>query len=204
MREVWSIPVIKSGFPNKDWLEQWLLSMPMEMCNRTLMIARRIWHARDEVTHDKELPAIEGSRRFIYSYMQSLANIRSMTPEQIMKGKLVPEAEAVEVRAVQHPVHVVWQRPPAGLLKLNVDGAFIAQSGRAGTGMILRRSDGSIVFSACSDLHRCLSAPEAELQACMEGLRFALDMSQERVSLDTDSAQLVQLAFSDKGRFIRL
>ena len=33
----------------------------------------------------------------------------------------------------------------------------------------------------------------------MEGLRFALDMSQEHVSLETDSAELVHLATS-KGR----
>ena len=75
-------------------------------------------------------------------------------------------------------VHAVWSHPPGGVLKLNVDSAFVAQSGKAGNGLILRRSDGSIVFSSCRDLHR---------QSCMEGLRFALDMCQERVSVETES-----------------
>jgi hypothetical protein len=51
------------------------------------MIAWRIWFARIEVTHVKELPSIEGSWRFICSYMRSLVDISQATPEQVMKGK---------------------------------------------------------------------------------------------------------------------
>ena len=160
------------------------------------MIAWRIWHARNEVTHDKDLPAIEGSRRFICSYMHSLENIRRSSPEQIVKGKQVLRIEAVEKHTSPPKVHAIWSRPSVGELKLNVDGGFIARSGCAGSGMILRRNDGTVVFSACRSLHLCSSALEAELQACLDGLRFALDMSQERITIETDCAELVQLAIS--------
>jgi hypothetical protein len=45
---------------------------------------------------------------------------------------------------------VPWVMPPAGMLKLNIDGAFLAQSGQDGAGMILRQSDGTIVFVVMS------------------------------------------------------
>ena len=147
------------------------------------------------MTHDKELPPIEGSRRFICSYAHSLENIRSRTPEQIIKGKHIPGV-ALTVPPATNTVKEVWNRPPVGELKLNVDGAFAAQTGRASAGMILRRDDTSTVFSACKVLHFCASALEAELQACLGGLRFALDMTEERFSVETDSAILVQLMSS--------
>jgi ribonuclease HI len=86
--------------------------------------------------------------------------------------------------------------PPAGALKLNIDGAFLAQSGQAGAGMILRRSDGTIVFAACRSLHFCLSAPDSEISACMEGVKLALDLSQESILVETDCLELVSMVRS--------
>jgi hypothetical protein len=86
MREVWSIPEWRGGGID-DWLEKWLLSLDARTCDRVLMIGWRIWFPRNEVTHEKELPSIEGSRRFICSYMHSLADISQATLEQVMKGK---------------------------------------------------------------------------------------------------------------------
>jgi hypothetical protein len=164
------------------------------------MIAWIVWFARNEVTHGKELPAVEGSKRFICSYMQSLENGRSMTPEQIVKGKHVMGLTVTTRQASSPPIGVVsWLRPPGGVLKLNVDGAFVAQSSLAGTTMILWLSNGSIVFFSCRALRQYSFALEAEMQACMEGLRFALDMSQEHIMVESDCSVLVQMAL-DKGR----
>jgi hypothetical protein len=52
------------------------------------MIAWRTWYARNEITHDKPLPPIDGSRRFICSYLQSLENIRKMKPEDVLLDPL--------------------------------------------------------------------------------------------------------------------
>jgi hypothetical protein len=63
------------------------------------MIAWRVWYARNEITHDKPLPTIEGSKRFICSYMQSLENVRKLDPDVVIKGKL-----PVGVMALPTPV----------------------------------------------------------------------------------------------------
>jgi hypothetical protein len=66
-REIWEIPVWRGGGPS-DWLEQWLLQMRAKTCDRVPMIAWRIWFARNEVVHEKELPSIAGSKRFLCSW----------------------------------------------------------------------------------------------------------------------------------------
>jgi hypothetical protein len=43
--------------------------------------------------------------------------------------------------------------------------------------MILHDRKGSIIFSACRSHVLCSLALEVELQACLEGLKFDLDLS---------------------------
>ena len=89
-----------------------------------------------------------------------------------------------------------WSRPPVGVFKLNVDGSYIAQTGSAGAGMILRRSDGSILFSACKVLHFCSSALDSELNACLEGVKMALQTCQENIMVEMDSLELLAMSRS--------
>jgi hypothetical protein len=60
------------------------------------MIAWRTWHARNEVTHDKPLPSIEGSRRFICSYIKTLENITNLSTEEIVREKQTIVSQPVE------------------------------------------------------------------------------------------------------------
>ena len=71
-----------------------------------------------------------------------------------------------------------WERPPAGMLKLNIDGSYSESTGATGAGMILHDEKGQIVFSSYCFLCHCGSALEAELSACMKGMSFALEWSQ--------------------------
>jgi hypothetical protein len=50
--------------------------------------------------------------------------------------------------------------------------------------MILRDSNGNIIFSACRNLLRCNNALEAEVQSCLEGLELALQYSQLPIIVD--------------------
>jgi hypothetical protein len=195
MTEVWPNVQVPGFNGRDDWFEVWLESMDSSVCCRILMIAWRVWYSRNEVTHDKPLPSVEGSRRFIRSYMVSLENVRVMTTEQIIKGKQVVGNEPVLTVPIHpKPAHAVWVAPPVGCLKLNIDGAFVAQTGAAGAGMVLRRSDGTIVLAACRELRLCSSAFEAELLACLEGVQLALNYSVEQVLVESDCLELVKVA----------
>jgi hypothetical protein len=155
------------------------------------MIAWRIWFARNEVTHEKELPSIEGSRRFICNYIRSLVDIRQATSEQVLKGKqsLVLDKENGQAAMKLDP-NPLWTRPVDGALKLNVDGACVAETGRAVAGMIMRRADGSVVSSACQALRHCSLPFEAELMASLEGVRIVVDMDLTRITIETDCQTL--------------
>jgi hypothetical protein len=52
--------------------------------------------------------------------------------------------------------------------------------------MILRQSDGSVVFSAYHALWHCSSALEAEMMACLEGIRLAIDMGHQNIIIETE------------------
>ncbi|XP_071685273.1 uncharacterized protein [Lolium perenne] len=129
-------------------------------------------------------------------YIQNLDNIGRLTPEEIVKGKRAT-SQPVEAKLQQQPsTAVAWSRPPNGTVKLNIDGAYIAQTGSAGAGMILRRDDGYIIFSACRSLKFCSSALESELQACLEGVRLALDGCTNDIIVETDNLELSLMAKS--------
>ena len=96
------------------------------------------------------------------------------------------------------PAHSVdaparWSRRPEGWNKLNIDGAFHVEDGTGGAGMILRSSEGNIIFSSRRFLHTCCSALEAEVAACAEGLALALEWSKEPFILESDCSVAVNM-----------
>ena len=62
---------------------------------------------------------------------------------------------------VSHITHATansWERPPAGMLKLNIDGSYSESTGAAGAGMILCDEHGRIfsipaIFLVAVDQH---------------------------------------------------
>jgi hypothetical protein len=128
MREVWSIPPYEYlQCPQDNWLEEFLLTLPKDTCDKVLMIIWRIWFVRNEITHEKPMPSIEGSRRFLCSFMVSLTNCRQLTTE-IIKGKqLAQPLNTIVTSSMQSTKS--WVRPPDRHVKLNVDVSYGHQDG---------------------------------------------------------------------------
>jgi hypothetical protein len=120
----------------------------------------------NEITHDKPLPSIEGSGRFILSYMDSLLAIKQHPHMDMDKGKAVISYEIQKKKKPTfkegNKVKKMWLKPPPGELKLNVD-AFKEPEARAG--IVLRDHEGEIVFAAWLNLRYCADATEEELAA---------------------------------------
>jgi ribonuclease HI len=120
-------------------------------------------------------------------------------PEEVIKGKqVIGQERTVVLKPVPSESHEVWRRPAEGEVKLNTDGAFMACTAHAGTGgrVIAHRYDGSTIFSAYRSVRPCSSALEAELLACIDGIRFAMDMGLQHVTVETDCRELITMATS--------
>ena len=97
--------------------------------------------------------------------------------------------------------------PSRGWAKLNTDGSFVAPTGAAEGGMVLRDDRGDITYSACRELRTCDNALEAELLACREGLDLALHRTTLPIIIEMDSAQAVSMLrapTTDRSRHRRL
>jgi hypothetical protein len=92
MREVWDLPaddIIKHTC--KEWLLTLLHAIPLN--TMTLMVLWRVWHGHNELTHDKPCPPIEGSRRFLVSYLNSLLLIKQWPEAAVEKGKMIVDTD---------------------------------------------------------------------------------------------------------------
>jgi hypothetical protein len=110
-----------------EWLLHLLPGLSLTQRAQVLMILWRIWHAHNEVTHQKPLQPIEGSRRFLLSYLESLTVLKQHPNADLEKGKMVVDPELGLSRAQKREdcrpkVRKKWKAPPGELTKLNVRG----------------------------------------------------------------------------------
>ncbi|CAL4932085.1 unnamed protein product [Urochloa decumbens] len=86
-----------------------------------------------------------------------------------------------------------WERPPVGSLKLNIDGAFDAESFSGATGAVIRNSTGSFVAAAGRRLNSVASVLMAEAEALRDGVKLIPHGVRENVLVETDSSELAGL-----------
>jgi hypothetical protein len=90
MRGIWHLPSFADLRLNSHtWLKEVILSADPQVIDALLLTIWRIWFAHNEVTHAKPLPSIEGSKRFLISYMQTLKGIHRHSTEEVIKGKQI-------------------------------------------------------------------------------------------------------------------
>lgn len=86
-----------------------------------------------------------------------------------------------------------WIPPRAGMVMVNVDGAFNAATEAAGIGVIIRDCHGQPLLIAWEVLLNCRDAEEAEARACLRvrGIRLTSGWPEVGVVLETDCASSV-------------
>ncbi|PHT39352.1 hypothetical protein CQW23_22925 [Capsicum baccatum] len=70
---------------------------------------------------------------------------------------------------------VIWCRPQAGMIKINTDGSFMEQNGKAGIGGVARDGDGNMIFAYAVPL-KCQNHHVVEALAA----KYVGSMDQER------------------------
>jgi hypothetical protein len=88
MRSTWCLPSVDYlAKPLRHWFQSVLAQLPDHLIDNTLLVACRAWYTRNEVTHDKPLPSLEGSKRFLCSYLQLIRNSTGISTYTVIKGK---------------------------------------------------------------------------------------------------------------------
>ncbi|KAK4258521.1 hypothetical protein QN277_004963 [Acacia crassicarpa] len=83
-----------------------------------------------------------------------------------------------------------WQPPHEGWVKLNVDGAMVPSTSKAGCGGVLRDYRGEWIAGFSKELGMC-NARSAEEWAVLEGLMLASDLGFRQVVVESDALELV-------------
>jgi hypothetical protein len=125
------------------------------------------------------MPSVEGSKRFLASYLDSLLTLKQTPDADPVKGKSVLSYEqGFKCKAKssdgRKQTKVQWTPPPEGKAKLNTDGSFVCTN-EAGAGMILRDHKGAVLCAASRPITHCIDATDAELSATEEGIALALN-----------------------------
>jgi ribonuclease HI len=89
-----------------------------------------------------------------------------------------------------------WAAPEAGWIKVNTDAGWSASDASGGVGVVARDEKGVVLYSAWKTLARCSSAEQAEVLACLEGIRYLAAHPQHRGILETDCARIVAVLSS--------
>lgn len=85
-----------------------------------------------------------------------------------------------------------WLPPRVGALKINVDGAFIIESGAAAVGVVIRDEAGQLVLMACRKVYHCRDAEGVEALACLEGARMAARWFDQEYILEGDCSLVIE------------
>ncbi|KAF5469518.1 hypothetical protein F2P56_013583 [Juglans regia] len=85
-----------------------------------------------------------------------------------------------------------WQPPPAGVLKLNIDGATFHEQCRSGVGMVLRDERGKVLLTASKPKHDVSDPIEIEFLAVLRGLQICFPLGISELEVESDSLLVVQ------------
>jgi hypothetical protein len=80
-----------------------------------------------------------------------------------------------------------WIPPPADVLKINTDAAFIAQEKSGAWGFVIRDHEGHGVMAGSGRIRAVHDALAAEGEACLAAIYAAMDIGISRIILETDS-----------------
>jgi ribonuclease HI len=87
-----------------------------------------------------------------------------------------------------------WRPPEDNWIKVNVDGAYLEQTGRAGVRY------GKVLLSAWMVVHGARSAEEVEAQACREGLMLAAEWTPKPTILESDCSTVIRYLENPKSQ----
>ncbi|GJN26558.1 hypothetical protein PR202_gb14497 [Eleusine coracana subsp. coracana] len=169
-----------------------------DACAQLLLLLWRAWFARNEIVHGSPMPSVQASVSFLSKYWLELCVVSQDTHSVDLKGKrpvvysMQKNTRRFTRRERQMREPSKWEPPPEGWIKINVDGGFDKDTGKAGIGIVIRDAYGQALLCSWRALFRARDAEETEAVAATEGLRLAVEWNPEKAILESDCASVIQ------------
>ena len=126
------------------------------------------WFVRNEWVHAERWIRGDVSVNFLVAYWESLS-LNSPPGMAEDKGKQAVSPQSLLRVGAGTRAMKPWKPPEEDWIKVNVDGAFVEQTGKTGVGVAIRDQKGTVLLSAWMVVHDARLAEEVEAQACREG-----------------------------------
>jgi hypothetical protein len=199
MGDKWLLPgKEKFRYTGPNWLLLLLNRVNEETGAPILLLFWRSWHLQNNIVHGDGSCTITGSANFLLHYSESL-KLAEHTAQGAEREKVKRLME--DVSRIQDPQLGInrnrgecmqkWEPPSWGWVKLNTDATFCHETGAAGTGIIIRDAEGSVLLVAWRALRGCGSPEQVEAEACLEGLRLTMEWIRQLTWAETDCQNLV-------------
>nr|XP_016436823.1 PREDICTED: uncharacterized protein LOC107762942 [Nicotiana tabacum] len=178
----------------KRW---WETTANNKVHNQMLQIAPtticwELWKQRNTCKYEKQKKFQLNSMRHQITWTLKTA-ISNMVPGEYTQMEWPLLCDKVErLRPYQKWIQVTWESPLAGTIKVNTDGSFYKESGKAGIGGVVRNSQGDLIaaFSihiSCDD-HTIVEAKAAEF-----GGKWCSQNGYTNFSIELDSKIIVNM-----------
>ncbi|XP_030943489.1 uncharacterized protein LOC115968280 [Quercus lobata] len=138
------------------------------------VMAWSIWYNRNQVVHESTCQLPNQTWNFAKRYLQDYKDATSSSGQD------------------KTCVSNSWHPPPAGVFKINVDGATSENGRNSSVGVIIRDSKGIIVAACANYLSGQFSAFETETLAVECGILLAQEMGLAQIIIESDALSVIQ------------
>lgn len=178
----------------KRW---WETTANNKMHNQMLQIAPTIicwelWKQRNACKYGKQKKFQLNSMRHQITWTLKTA-ISNMVPGEYTQMEWTLLCDKVErLRPYQKWIQVTWESPLPDTIKVNTDGSFCKESGKAGIGGVVRNSQGDLI--AAFSIHiSCDDHTMAEAKAAEFGGKWCSQNGYTNFSIELDSKIIVDM-----------
>lgn len=103
-----------------------------------------------------------------------------------------------KLKHVQRIIPIIWSLPEQGTFKVNTDGSYMENKGKAGIGGIIRNEVGDFIAAFSIPVH-CSSNNMTEAFAARAGIQPCLSRGINNIELQMDSLLIVEMLQNRKN-----